>query len=52
MPVKRTFHLQIILNENLDFVSFIDINQRPRLLAVDKVHVALEPIYGTIVLVS
>lgn len=45
MPVKGGFDTQVIVDENLDIVSFIHVNQRPRLLAIDEVHFALESIY-------
>ena len=45
MPVDRSFHRQLILHKHLEIVPFVSLNQRARLLAVDKVHLPTEAVY-------
>lgn len=46
MPVHRSLNVQVVLDKDLDVVPFVDVDQRPRLLAVDEVHLPLESIYA------
>jgi hypothetical protein len=44
MPVDGGLDIQVVLDKNFDIVPFIHVNQRPRLLAINEIHFALESI--------
>ena len=44
MPVNSCFYIQVILDEDVQVVSLINIYQGTRLLAIDEVHFTLESI--------
>jgi len=48
VPMTRGFNSELIANEHLENVSFINLNQRARLLIVDEIHLAGEPICGPV----
>lgn len=45
MPVDGGLDIQVVLDKNFDIVPFIHVDQRPRLLAINEVHFALESIW-------
>lgn len=45
MPVDRALHRQVILYKDFEIVSFLDLYQWARLLAVDEVYFPGETIY-------
>ena len=45
MPVNRGLDVEVVLDEYFDVVSFVRVDQGPRMLAIDKVYFALESIW-------
>jgi hypothetical protein len=45
VPVDRALHRQVILYKDFEIVSFLDLYQWARLLAVDEVYFPGETIY-------
>merc|ERR1712000_146 len=45
VPVNSRFHIQVILNKDVQVISLVNIYERTRLLAIDEVHLTLESIW-------
>lgn len=45
MPVNRGLDGEVVLDKYFDVVTFVHVDQGPRMLAIDEVYFALESIW-------
>jgi len=48
MPVDSSFNVQVVPHKHFQIVSFLDFDERARLLTVDKVYLTRESICATV----